>query len=520
MIKSPGELFEKYCFAPVKGTSAVMELSSCEIDKQTEYMSKVREALSVPGLPKLAYIDTYGCQQNESDSEKLRGMLAAMGFGLTGDEFAADIIIINTCAIRENAENRVFGNVGALIHTKKAKPAQIIAICGCMAAIPEVEDKVRQSYKHVDLMFSPNQLWRFPELLHRVLRLDTFSGSGEAGRESAENGGFSTRNTSTRPYGKPAGAVFETAVGDGYIVEGLPLLRDRTVKAWLPIMYGCNNFCSYCIVPYVRGRERSRKPAAILNEAREIIAQGYKDITLLGQNVNSYGAGLEEGINFAEIIRLINELDGEFLIRFMTSHPKDASEQLFRVMAESEKAAKHIHLPFQSGNDRILEQMNRGYSRQEYLDKIRFARELMPDIIITSDVIVGFPGETGSEFEDTLRLVEEAQFDSMFTFIYSKRPGTPAALLPDAATREEKQIRFDRLIELQNSISESKHSQYIGKTVRVLVDEESRDERYPLKARTNGGRLVHLPARAGIVGQFVEIRITHSNSWSLFGDYV
>ena len=448
-------------------------------------MERVREASNAQQTPPLAYVDTYGCQQNESDSEKLCGMLSEMGYGFTGDEYAADVIIINTCAIRENAENRVYGNVGALVHTKKAKPSQIIAFCGCMAAIPEVADKIRQSYRHVDLMFSPNNLWRFPEMLYRIMNA--------------------------------TGRVFETEVGDGYIDEGYPLRRAGKVKAWLPIMYGCDNYCSYCIVPYVRGRERSRKHEVILDEARGLVADGYKDITLLGQNVNSYGTGLDEKTNFAEIIKRINEINGEFLIRFMTSHPKDASDELFKAMAESEKAAKHIHLPFQAGNDRILKLMNRGYTHVGYLEKIAAARELMPDIVITSDVIVGFPGETDEEFEDTLRLVEKARFDAMFTFIYSKRPGTPAADLPDSSRREEKQARFDRLLEIQNAISEEKHSQYVGKTVRVLVDEKSHDERYPLKARTNGGRLVHLRGNTELEGSFIDAEITHCNPWSLFG---
>jgi len=321
--------------------------------------------------------------------------------------------------------------------------------------------------------------------------------------------------------------VFDTDVEDDMIAEGLPIHRDSIVKAWLPVMYGCNNFCSYCIVPYVRGRERSRKPDEILAEARVLVAEGYKDITLLGQNVNSYGSGLEitgngmvtgdNNVDFATLIRRINDISGEFLIRYMTSHPKDASLKLFEAMAESEKAARHIHLPFQAGNDRILNLMNRGYTQEGYLEKVATARELMPDIVITSDVIVGFPGETEEEFEDTLRLVERAQFDAMFTFIYSKRPGTPAAKLDDTTTREEKQVRFDRLIEIQNAISMEKHLKYIDKTVRVLVDGESQDERYSLKARTNGGRLVHLPGNASFVGSFIDAEITHCNSWSLFG---
>ena len=461
------------------------EIPPTDIESQKIIMQKVLESSRARQEQPLAYVDTYGCQQNESDSEKIRGMLAEMGYGFTDDEFKADVIVINTCAIRENAENRVFGNIGALTHTKKAKPSQIIAFCGCMAAVPETVEKIRNSYMHVDLMFSPNALWRFPELLHKALSIK--------------------------------GRIFETETDDGAIAEGLPARRDGTVKAWLPIMYGCDNYCSYCIVPYVRGRERSREAGAILDEARELIAEGFKDITLLGQNVNSYGAGLEEEINFASLIRKMNELDGDFLIRFMTSHPKDASKELFEAMAECKKAARHIHLPFQAGGNRVLELMNRGYTQEEYLEKIAIAREFMPDIVITSDVIVGFPGETEEEFEDTLKLVEKAQFDAMFTFIYSKRPGTPAADMEDTMTRAEKQIRFDKLLNLHNAISEKKHLSYVGKSVLVLVDSESHDERYQLNARTNGGRLVHLAGEKELIGMFIYAKITHCNSWALFG---
>jgi len=460
-------------------------ISAGEIEKQKTIMRRVREASQERPSPPLAYVDTYGCQQNEADSEKLRGMLAEMGYAFTGDEYSADVIVINTCAIRENAENRVLGNVGDLIHTKKAKPSQLIAFCGCLAGVPETVEKIRRSYRHVDLVFTPNAIWRFPELLHRAL--------------SAK------------------GRIFDPDAG-GAIAESLPSKRGGTVKAWLPIMYGCDNFCSYCIVPYVRGRERSRLPEDILDEARALLNDGYKDITLLGQNVNSYGGGLDEKTDFATLIRRINDIGGEFLIRFMTSHPKDASEDLFAAMAGSNNAARHIHLPFQSGSDRILSMMNRGYTGAMYLDKIAAARRLMPDIVITSDVIVGFPGETSDDFEDTLRLVEKARFDAMFTFIYSKRPGTPASELPDTTTREEKQVRFDRLLELQNAISDEKHAAYIGKTVRVLVDEDSHDERCTLKARTNGGRLVHLTGDPALIGSFIDVKITHSNSWSLFGN--
>jgi len=293
------------------------------------------------------------------------------------------------------------------------------------------------------------------------------------------------------------------------------------VNAWLPIMHGCNNFCAYCIVPYVRGREVSRKPEAILTEAGGLIDAGYKDITLLGQNVNSYrptGAGAEKAKNFPELLRKINKLDGEFLIRFMTSHPKDATKELFEAMAECEKVARHIHLPFQAGNDRILKLMNRGYKSTQYLDKIYYARDLIPDLVITSDVIVGYPGETEIEFEDTLELVKKARFDAMFTFIYSKRPGTSASKLPDTVPHEKKQKRFDKLLEIQNKISEEKHQEYVGRIIKVLVDDITEDKNYPLRARTNGGRLVHLKGKKETLGSFINVKITHSSTWALFGE--
>ena len=480
-----------------------MQIPKHEIDKQKEVMQTINATYSQKNLTKpLGYVDTYGCQQNESDSEKLRGMLIEMGYEITSSEKEADVILINTCAIRENAENRVFGNVGDLVHTKKAKPSQIIAVCGCMAAIKENIDRIKQKYKHVSMVFPPAALWRFPELLHNSLK--EMYPTNEEKEEAAK--------TLSRTRKRQALQIVEySGKEEARIAENLPIHRDMKIKAWLPIMQGCNNFCAYCIVPYVRGREVSREPDVILAEARELISAGYKDITLLGQNVNSYNP------DFPELIRSINKIDGEFLIRFMTSHPKDATAELFTAMAECEKAARHIHLPFQAGSDRILKLMNRGYKCSEYLDKINFARELMPDIVITSDVIVGYPGETEEDFKDTLRLVEEARFDAMFTFIYSKRPGTASSRLSDNVTREQKQVRFDKLLELQNKISDEKHLEYVGKTVKVLVDDECDDVNYPLRARTNGGRLVHLKGASELLGQFINVKITHCSTWALFG---
>ncbi len=406
-------------------TKSTKTIDRSQIQRQLELCRELRERLMSDEKSLLAMVDTYGCQQNEADSEKIRGYLAEMGFGFTQDEFAADIIVVNTCAVREHAEMRVLGNVGALNHTKKAKPDQIICVCGCMVQQEHMAARIKMSYPIVDLVFGPHELWRFPELLLEVLERHK--------------------------------RVFATEKDDGAVAEGIPLRRDGKVKAWLSIMYGCNNFCSYCIVPYVRGRERSRQPEDIVREAEQLVAEGYRDITLLGQNVNSYGKDLDRGIDFADLLRMINAIPGDFLIRFMTSHPKDATEKLFRTMAECEKCARHLHLPVQSGNDRILKVMNRNYDSATYIRKLELARSYMPDLVVTTDIIVGFPGETDEEFNDTLRLCEKVRFDAMFTFIYSKRVGTPAASMPDPYSREEKQAHFDALTETANRISGEKH---------------------------------------------------------------
>ena len=459
-----------------------------DIQRQKEYCAEIRALNARLAAPPLAWVDTYGCQQNEADSELLRGMLTEMGYEMTDSEQNADVIVINTCAIREHAEQRVFGNIGALVHTKRRKPDQIICLCGCMAQEPHVAQRLRQSYHHVDLVFGPHALWRFPEFLRRIyLR---------------------------------RGRVFETENSDGAIAEGLPVRRSGTVKAWVSIMYGCNNFCSYCIVPHVRGRERSREPEIILKEIRELAEQGYKDITLLGQNVNSYGKDLGCDIDFPDLLEQANAIPGDFLLRFMTSHPKDATEKLFDVMARCEKVAPVIHLPFQSGNTRVLKEMNRRYTREQYLAKVQALRERIPHIVLTSDVIVGFPGETTPEFEDTLSLIEEVRFDALFTFIYSPRRGTPAAEMPDPMSKEEKSANFNRLVEAQNRISLEKHQAYIGTVHRCLVDGESEDPRNNLNARTPGNRLVHLCGDPGLVGQYVDVKITGCSTWALFGELV
>ena len=457
-----------------------------DLEKQRDFTRRAAGYLARLGREPRAFVDTYGCQQNVSDSQRIMGMLREMGCVLVREAAEADIIAVNTCAIRENAEKKVFGVVGQLVHVKEKNPDAVICLCGCMAQRPAVAEKIKASYRHVDLVFGPQALWRFPELLCSVL---------------------SRRQR-----------VFSIEEEHGSIAEGIPVVRESGVKAWVSIMYGCNNFCSYCIVPYVRGRERSREPEAVLAEVRELAEAGYKEITLLGQNVNSYGKDLDTPMDFADLLAEIDRIPGDYLIRFMTSHPKDAGEKLFRTMARCAHVAHQLHLPVQSGNSRVLKAMNRGYTREQYLEKVCQAREAMPDLVLTSDIIIGFPGETEAEAMDTVSLIEEVRYDALFTFLFSPRPGTPAAVMADPASRAEKQVWFDRLLDAQNRISAELHQGYVGKTVRVLVDGESGDGAWPLSSRTHGGRLVHLRGGRELIGQYVDVKITDSNTWALFGE--
>ena len=463
-------------------------LSDGDMARQREFTEKIKDLHIQRGKAVHALVDTFGCQQNVADSQHIMGMLEAMGCDFVTEPAEADIIVLNTCAIRDHAEKRVYGNLGALTHTKKANPEQIICLCGCMAQRPEVAEKVRQSYRHVDLVFGPQALWKFPELLYQVY----------------------TRR----------GRVFSVENEHGSIAEGMPVVREGRTRAWVSIMYGCNNFCSYCIVPYVRGRERSRDPEQIIAEVRQLAAEGYKEITLLGQNVNSYGKDLGTGYDFADLLTALDEIPGDYLIRFMSSQPKDASFKLFDTMARCKHVAKQLHLPVQSGCDRVLRAMHRPYDKARYLELITYARRVMPELVLTSDVIIGFPGETEAEAMETVALVEQVRFDALFTFIFSPRPGTPAAKLDDPVPRAEKQVWFDRLCDAQNKISEEIHAQYVGRTLRCLIDGQSDDSRWPLTARTAGGRLVHLVGDASAIGNYHDVKITDSNTWALFGEMV
>ena len=458
-------------------------ISQAELDSQFAYCDKIAAYWQGQGIVPTAYVETYGCQQNEADSEKLRGYLAQSGYTIGNQAEGADVVILNTCAIREHAEQRVFGNLGALTHTKRRHPGQKIFLCGCMAGETKVSDRVRASYPHVDGVFSTHHLWQFPEILWNVL--------------SAKKRQFFIQDE------------------PGSIAEGIPQVRDSRLKAWVSIMYGCNNFCTYCIVPYVRGRERSRQPEDILRECRELVESGVKDITLLGQNVNSYGKELNCGMDFADLLAAIAQIPGDFLIRFMTSHPRDASHKLFDTMAKYPKIAKQLHLPFQSGSTRVLKAMNRHYDRETYLEKVNYAKSVMPGLVLTSDVIVGFPGETEEEFEETISLIQQVHYDSLFTFIFSPRPGTPAASMEDTTPKEEKNRRFDRLCAVQNAISEEIHAGYIGQTLRCLVDGRDKDL---LTARTEGGRLVRFAGGDDLIGTFRDLTITGATTWSLTGE--
>ena len=458
-------------------------ISQAQLEDQFAYCDKIAALWQQEGRIPSAYVETYGCQQNEADSEKLRGYLTQSGYTIIQQAEGADVVVMNTCAIREHAEQRVFGNLGALTHTKRRHPEQKIFLCGCMAGETKVSQRIRQSYPHVDGVFSTHHLWQFPEILYNVLT--------QKKRQ------------------------FYVADEPGSIAEGIPQVRDSQLKAWVSIMYGCNNFCTYCIVPYVRGRERSRQPEDILRECRELIAAGCKDITLLGQNVNSYGKDLEGGMDFADLLAAIAQLPGDFLIRFMTSHPRDAGKKLFDTMAAYPKIARQLHLPFQSGSSRVLKAMNRHYDREKYLDAVNYAKSVMPDLVLTSDVIVGFPGETEEEFEETISLIQQVHYDALFTFIFSPRTGTPAASMDDPTPKEEKNRRFDRLCAVQNAISEQIHQTYIGKTLRCLVDGQDKEL---LTARTEGGRLVRFAGCSSLIGTFQNITITGATTWSLTGD--
>ncbi|MCI6354886.1 tRNA (N6-isopentenyl adenosine(37)-C2)-methylthiotransferase MiaB [Eubacterium coprostanoligenes] len=466
----------------------IKKVSDEELEVQRQFAHKVNELTSKRYSSKpLACVVTYGCQQNVADSEHIKGMLEAMGYGFTEERTEAKLIIFNTCAVREHAEDRVFGNVGALKKYKLANPDVVIALCGCMMQQQHIAEKIKKSFPFVDLVFGTHVVYKVPELIYSAL----------------------TKNR----------RVFELPDVDGVIAEGIPVKRDNDKKAWIPIMYGCNNFCSYCIVPYVRGRERSREVKDVVAEFKSLVDDGYKEITLLGQNVNSYGKDLEPKVSFSELLRMLNELDGDFRIRFMTSHPKDCTKELIETMAECDKVATHLHLPFQSGNDRVLKAMNRSYTREKYLSLINYAKELMGDeLSITSDIIVGFPGETYEEFCDTKSLVEEIKATSLFTFIYSARKGTPAAEMDDPVPYEEKSKWMRELLALQERISGEQMALHKGKVFKCFVYGKGKQGDNYLAARTDGNLIIEFVGDEGLIGTFQKIKVTEPLTYVMLGE--
>jgi len=456
-------------------------ITEAEMEKQHEYARSISAMISGG---KNACVITYGCQQNEADSERIAGTLADMGYCIVSEAADADLIIVNTCAVRDHAEKKALSITGGYKHLKEKNPALIIGVCGCMVSQVSMSDKIKKSYPYIDFVFGTEHLWRLPEMLYHTMT---------------------------------EGRSFYPNEGDAVLAEGVPVRRESKARAWVSIMYGCNNFCTYCIVPYVRGRERSRRPEDIEAEVRALVADGCREITLLGQNVNSYGKEFHGECDFADLLARLCKTEGDFIIRFMTSHPKDATKKLFDTIASHEKIAKQFHLPFQSGNDRVLKVMNRHYDSAQYLALVDYGRSLMPGLVLTSDVIVGFPGETEEEFEDTIRLIERVRYDALFTFIFSPRPGTPAAKMDDPTPKEEKNRRFDRLCEVQNRISQEIHQAYVGRTMRVLVDGKDGEL---LTARTEGGRLVRMSGPDCLLGQFADAKITGCTTWSLTGESV
>ena len=456
-----------------------------ELKRQSEITSQLQDILYLRAgnkQPK-AFVHTYGCQQNVADSEKIKGMLEKAGCAFTEVKEEADIIIFNTCAVREHAEDRVFGNVGALKALKKKKPSLLIALCGCMMEQEHIAEKIYKSFPYVGLVFGTHVIHKFPELLYNAVT---------GGKRLVERG-----------------------YDDGKIYEGMPLRRDGSFKGWLSIMYGCDNFCTYCIVPHVRGRERSRRPEVVLSEARNMVRAGFKEITLLGQNVNSYGKWIDEKTDFASLLADVADIDGDFWVRFMTSHPKDASRRLIDTMASNPKICNHLHLPFQSGSDRVLNKMNRRYTREKYLEIANYAKSRIPDLSLTSDVIVGFPGETYEEFCETLDLIREVRFTSLFTFIYSPRVGTPAAKFDDPVPHEEKAKWMGELLRVQEEIAAQRCAGMVGKKYRVLVEEQARDG--VLNSRTQNNIVVEIQAPSELIGTFQDVEITEARNWILRG---
>ena len=460
-----------------------------EIDLQKEYSKKVREYYESKGKVPKALIETYGCQQNENDSERIKGMLDKMGFSFTDKEDEADFILYNTCAVREGAEMRVLGNIGALKRVKEKRPELIVGICGCMMHQESMSKRIKSKFKHVTVVFGTHSLYTFPEIMYRAV---------------CENE-----------------RVIHRVESDGRLAEDIPVYRNNSASAWVSIMYGCNNFCSYCIVPYVRGRERSREPEDVIAEIKSLAASGVKEITLLGQNVNSYGKDLDKDIDFADLLLMADEIEGIKRIRFVTSHPKDMTDKLIATFPKVSKLCDQIHLPFQAGSNRILKEMNRGYTKEKYIELAEKIREVMPKASFTTDIIVGFPGETKEDFDETIDVIKKVRFDSVFSFIYSKRGGTPAAKMENQVPEEIKHKHFDILLDVQNQISREINETYRDKVEEIMVEGLSKNNDEMMCGRTSSGKIVNFPKDDALKnGDFINVKITKISTWSLMGERV
>ena len=447
----------------------------------------VKELSAKKGSPLTFCVTTFGCQMNAKDSEKLRGILETIGY-VECDSENADFVIYNTCTVRENANNKVYGRLGVLSSYKKANPGMIIALCGCMMQEPEVVEKLKTSYRFVDLIFGTHNIYKFAELIVQVLESERM--------------------------------VIDIWKDTDKIVEELPVERKYSFKEGVNIMFGCNNFCSYCIVPYVRGRERSRKPEDIVKEVTALAKDGVVEIMLLGQNVNSYGKNLEQPVTFAQLLTQVEAVEGIERIRFMTSHPKDLSDELIEVMKNSKKICHHLHLPLQSGSSKLLADMNRHYTKEQYLTLVDKFREAVPDIALTTDIIVGYPGETDEDFEETMDVVRRVEYDSAFTFIYSKRTGTPAAKRTDQVPEEVVKERFDRLLKTVQEIGAKKAMRYEGTVQEILVEEINRQDEHLVTGRLSNNSVVHIPGDAGMIGRIVPVRLTECKGFYYLGEAV
>lgn len=462
-----------------------------EPERQYYFMKKCREIVKKKseelGRPLTCYLKSFGCQMNAKDSEKLIGILENIGFEMIEDE-SADLVFYNTCTVRDNANQRVYGRLGFVHNMKKKAPHKKIALCGCMMQEPSVIEKIQKSYRFVDLIFGTHNIYKFAELIVAMYSSDSM--------------------------------IIDIWQDTDKIVEDLPAERKYAFKSGVNIMYGCNNFCSYCIVPYVRGRERSRDPRDIIREIEKLVSEGVVEVMLLGQNVNSYGKNLEEPMSFAQLLQEVEKIDGLERIRFMTSHPKDLSDELIQVMKHSKKICRHLHLPLQAGSTRILEAMNRRYTKEQYLALAHKIREEIPDISLTTDIIVGFPGETAADVDETIEVVKEVQYDNAFTFIYSKRTGTPAATMPNPTGEEEIRDNFDRLLKVVQETAKSRVGRLTGEVHGALVEEINEHDSSLVTGRLSNNTIVHFPGDASLIGKIVSVRLVESHGFYYIGQLI